>query len=57
MKNKISITTSATLDSVEYDIVSEFDGVESTIARCWDYDLAQHLKTAVEEYMEKNRQH
>ena len=57
MRNKITITTSATLDSVEYDIVSDYDGVESTIARCWDYNLAQHLKNAVVEYMEKNTQH
>ena len=54
MKNKIYIEDNWSLSSVEYDIVSEYDGEVSTIARCWDYVLAERIRDAVENYMKEN---
>lgn len=54
MKNKVYIEDNWTLSSVEYDIVSEYDGEVSTIARCWDYVLAEHIRDAVLNYMKEN---
>lgn len=54
MKNKIYIEDNWTLNSVEYDIVSEYDGKVSTIASCWDYILAERIRDAVVNYMKEN---
>ena len=54
MKNRIYIQDVSTLDSVEYDIVSEYDGNETTLARCWDYLLAERIRDTVENYMKEN---
>lgn len=55
MKNKVYIQNDvSTFESLGYDIVSEYNGVVSTLARCWDYLLAEKIRDAVEDYMKSN---
>ena len=49
---RISIDEVETSNGTEFDIIYEGDGDISTIARCWDYLLAEKLKDAVSEYMQ-----
>lgn len=51
MKNTVFIQESDSLDSVEYDIVTEYEGKSAVLARCWDYALAEHIRESVEKYM------
>jgi hypothetical protein len=51
MKNKVYIEITSSLDHVEYDIVYAHNGNESTLARTWDYQLAERIRDTVEDYM------
>ena len=51
MENKVFIEEVSGLDNVEYDIVTEGDGETATLARCWDYLLAERIRDTVEGYM------
>ena len=50
MKNNIHITPKDN----SFVIESEYDNVLSTLAICWDYQLALKLKKTIERYMKKN---
>ena len=56
MKNQVFIRESSTLGSVEYEITTNYKGseVETVLARCWDYLLAEKIRDAVEDYMKSN---
>ena len=51
-KSNVSIEEVNTSHGLEYDIVFD-DGSDSyTVAKCWDYLLAEQIRDTVSEYME-----
>jgi len=52
--SKVSIEEVNTSNGLEYDIVFEGGGDVYTVAKCWDYLLAEQLRDAVSDYMKEN---
>ena len=53
--SNISIEEINSSNGLEYDIVVEGDGDIYTVAKCWDYLLAEKLRDTVSEYMGETR--
>lgn len=50
---RISIDEVETSNGTEFDIIYEGDGDISTVAKCWDYILAEKIRDAVYDYMQE----
>ncbi len=52
--SKVSIEEVNTSHGLEYDIVFDGGNDSFTVAKCWDYLLAEKLRDAVSDYMMEN---